>query len=107
MEMTPNEIRASYKAAKYPDDQVKILADLNETTEDEIISVLGGEYNPFAKRRPGRPTKKIEKELPSGNAGVPEVVMSLVIARMETLEKIIQGYEAEYKQLAEFIKGGK
>lgn len=40
MQMTKSEIVADYQAAKDPKKQIGILADLNQTTKAEIVSIL-------------------------------------------------------------------
>jgi len=42
MQMTSGEIITSYKQAKNPGEQIKILAELNDTTIDAITDILAG-----------------------------------------------------------------
>lgn len=56
--MTPAEIVADYKQAKRPAEQIKILADLNSTSEDTIRDILAyGGVEVIAKKR-GRPKQE-------------------------------------------------
>ena len=43
MAMTPSEIATSYRQARNPEAQVKILADLNATTVSNILSILASQ----------------------------------------------------------------
>lgn len=99
MEMTTNEIKTSYKTAKYPEEQIKVLADLNNVSPGEIRKVIGGDLIADAKRRPGRPSRE-----PKGTTS--EYVRRLVEKRMEELEEIIKAFEDEYSELADFLKKG-
>lgn len=51
--MTDGEIRASYRQAKYPKDQIKILAQLNDKSINDIKVVLGlsADKRPEAKEK--------------------------------------------------------
>lgn len=40
MTMTPDEIYASYRDAKYKTEQIRIMAELNSCTQQEIIKIL-------------------------------------------------------------------
>lgn len=96
MEMTPNEIIRNYNAAKHPKMQIDILADLNDTTPEEIKKIIS------AKEEKKEPKKKEEsKRIPMVRS---EYVLSLVVARMDEVEHIIKEYEKEYMELSDFIK---
>ncbi len=43
MQMTEEEIRKSYKQAKHPQRQIRILAELNDCTEEDIEAILNPE----------------------------------------------------------------
>lgn len=100
--MNANEIHRNYLEAKNKKEQIKILADLNCTTKEEIIKVLVdcGEKIEFPKAKPKKPTKP----------DIPEVVFNAITDRMEMLEISMKALEeklnplkAEYKELALFI----
>lgn len=58
--MSAGEIVSSYKQAAKPEEQIRILAELNDCTTDEIREILvqlGVELPKAKKRQPGRPRK--------------------------------------------------
>lgn len=44
MEMTADEIRVRYRQAKSPNEQIKILAELNDCPIGDIAEILGKKY---------------------------------------------------------------
>lgn len=93
MEMSNEEIKRSFRTAKYPASQIKILAELNGVTQREIREVLGDEL----KKNP----EKSKKAKPGTRS---DYVQTVVIARMEEIETAITSYENEYTELADFLK---
>jgi len=57
MEMTNEEICRNYKQAKHRQNQIKILADLNQVSVDEIRQILidGGALRPKLKKETAAP----------------------------------------------------
>lgn len=55
--MTPGEIVTSYRQAANPVDQLRVLADLNVCSKDDIIEVLAAQ-GVEVKKKAGRPRKK-------------------------------------------------
>ena len=51
MQMTVEEIRRSYRQAKYPKQQIHILADLNDCSVDEIEAILNPEEAQAKKKK--------------------------------------------------------
>ena len=100
--MTPDEICRDYRQAKDKKGQIKILADLNCTTKEEIIKVLMdcGEKVELPKTK----SKKQQKQ------DIPESVFNAITDRMEmlnismkALEEKLDPLKAEYKELALYI----
>ena len=52
--MTDEEIRTSYRQAKYPKEQIKILSELTLKTRQEICDILGIDGKGVSKKRPLR-----------------------------------------------------
>lgn len=71
MEMTDNEIRTSYKYAKYPKEQIRILAQLNACSRSKIEMIIFGKNRVRARMR-GRNDVVVDVEEMSKdyNAGV-------------------------------------
>lgn len=63
MDMKPDEIVVRYRQAKHKAEQIKILADLNACTVDDIIRVLvnHGDYAPRALNKVRGDAKKLPK----------------------------------------------
>lgn len=141
MEMTTGEIQRSYRLSKNKNEQISILADLNETTEKEIRRMLKLEEGEKDVRR--KISKKTCSEqvsdgkssVPVRSAGstkaesgvvrknnkaggtrtdkakesdktriqVPKSVIEFAYERLELIEQLIQEYEREYKELADFV----
>lgn len=95
MDMSIEDICRSYREAKNKREQIKILADLNCTSKEEILKVLvdcGEEVPTPAKRK--KPTEK---------PNIPDAVYTAITERMDVLNAVIAETEREYKELAEFI----
>lgn len=84
MDMAEWEIVERYKGAKYPKQQIAILADLNDVTVPEIVEVL---------ERKGAMPKK-EKT-------IPETVYNALLHQMDELDQEIQAIEMELNNLRE------
>lgn len=107
--MSPNEICRSYRQAKNKKEQIKILADLNCTTTEEIEKALVdcGEALP--------PKEKVKsKRAPAQKQSLvmPEAVEELIHQRMDELDKLMKPLEdeleplrREYKEIAAFLMG--
>lgn len=50
--MTDEEIRKSYLTAKYPEEQIQILAELTDRDSDEIRAIIAGESSENLRRKP-------------------------------------------------------
>lgn len=73
MEMTKDEIYKSWREAKDKKDQVKVLADLNLTTQDAIVQILK-EQGADGRLLPRKRKPAEEKEPPKTEAEPVEVV---------------------------------
>ena len=51
MQMTEEEIRRSYKQAKHPQSQIRILAELNDCSVDTIKAILNPEEAQAKKKK--------------------------------------------------------
>lgn len=94
--MTPNEICRNYRQSKDKKEQIKILADLNCTSKDEIIKVLVdcGEMEP-PEEKPKRIVKKKTTSLPE----LTKPVADALFARIDELDKEIKPLEDKRKAL--------
>lgn len=66
--MTANEIRRSYAEAKYPKEQIKILADLNLCKREDIVAIIEHKTDKLPKNNtPKKPQPEVDmkKMLPS------------------------------------------
>ena len=75
MDMKPDEIVVRYRQAKHKAEQIKILADLNACTVDDIIRVLvnHGDYAPRALNKVRGDAKKLPKMAePTAEVQAPE-----------------------------------
>lgn len=52
--MTDEEIRTSYRDAKYPKQQIKILCELTLKSKEEICRIIGEGHETGRKRQTGR-----------------------------------------------------
>lgn len=64
MQMTDKEICKEYREAKNPNNQIKILAELNSTTVENVVEILKANNEPLRKRpynRKAEPVKVFNK----------------------------------------------
>lgn len=88
MQMTAGEIKRSYEEAKNKGRQVRILAELNNCSQDEIRTVLSGED----KRK--QPAIKADQKAMSIDDTV-----NILFARLDELEEQIKPLEEEYRNV--------
>lgn len=108
--MTPTEICREYRMAKDKKEQIKILADENCTTKEEIIKVLvdcGEMEIPSVSPKP-----KAEKKSEVKPLSVPDSVKEVLCNRIDELDKLIKPLEVqlkslkhEYEEIANFLNG--
>ncbi len=98
MNMSVDEICRNYRQAKDKREQIKIIADLNCTSKDEIIKVLVdcGEMEPREIR-----TKKTAKKQA---AELPEPVAHALFARIDELDKLIKPLEDQRNEIDKQMK---
>jgi len=100
--MTAAEIRESYATAKYPEEQLQILAELNLCKKQDIRDIIEGKTDelppPAGKRKRRDPhtyyvsTAKQKEILERHAAGeTPEELAAAYSATVELIEKIIAG----------------
>lgn len=101
--MTPNEICRNYRQAKDKKEQIKILADLNCTSKDEIIKVLvdcGEMEAPKQTSKPKESAKKQTVEIQK----LPEPVAHALFARIDEIDKLIKPLEVQRNELDKQMK---
>ncbi len=95
--MTEHEICREYRAAKYKNQQVGILAQLNSLEEGQVVEILlhGGEkvrYFPFPRG------KRIRRELSD------KEYCCILSKRLEELDQKLAEMEKEYRLIAKIMK---
>lgn len=108
--MIPNEICRDYRLAKNKREQIKILADLNCTSTEEIEKVLvdcGEMAQPKPKKKPAKRTESEPVKMPE----LSDAVADVLFQRMDELDKLIKPLEDElkplrneYTEIATFLK---
>ena len=121
LSMTPHEICESYRTAKDPNKQIKILAQLNCTNTDCIVQILKENNEPLKKRpyqrkepTPYRPYKKeeaVNNTQEAKRAKLPEAVSDAIRRRIAELEetientkKVLENHIGQKKELEDFLK---
>lgn len=121
MEMKPSEILQSYQNAQYKTKQIGILAELNACSKEDIEEILKQMGAELPKRKyqkkeepaaePIRePEKKTWEEPKMEQPGIPELIMNILLEKMEELdaklaniEKEKKQYESQYLEIAKFM----
>lgn len=96
MEMTDKQIIDMYKRSKHPDRQVKILAELNDCTQEEILEILGLKED----KKPTEITKEDPLELWLHNK------IDETDKKIKELEDLYRNYVATLAVLAEYKTTG-
>ena len=116
MTMTDNEICRNYREAKNRPEQIKLLADMNCTTVDEIkkILVAKGELvvAPPKTNRGKKPQEKPKQaEENPKTVAIPDAVMETLAAELDALDMQISLTKAKleplvdrYNEISAFIK---
>ena len=108
MEMTEQEILKSYREAKKPEQQIKILAELNNCEDEDIIKIVG----------PIKPKAKVVKSIEKITFDIPNAVyialmeeitrlngaLSELRIKKDDLEQRIMEYEKARDDIDRFIK---
>lgn len=94
--MTEEEIYKSYKNAKYPKEQIKILSELTLKSKEEIQEIILWQQTLRAKKK-HESEKKAEEECAQ---------RSLIYKRLDELDALITAYTNEYQALAHKLKEG-
>lgn len=116
MEMTNEEIRKNYQEAKSKKTSIKILADLNDCSVEEIKEILGVKTTPKTKN-----TGKSKAEEPKSEEKpkMPKIAFKVLCATLDSLDAKIKYHdiqisehkeqkkaaEQDYMELAEYMKG--
>lgn len=114
MQMSNAEIVGKFNRADNKKNMLKILAELNGCSQDDIREILRKNDIPEADipKKAGRPTTKKQKEVTEvSNTGmhevrkeVPETVKALVNERLESIEKAIKEMINERDELKEYFR---
>lgn len=126
MYMKDNEIVREYREAKDKKEQVKILADMNQSTYDEIVEVLrkkgidvtGVERKKKGKQGTKESTQKkavpVEEQKPALAAeqtpdnplaaGLPEIVKDTITMRMMAETEKMEEYQRQIKECEQNIQ---
>lgn len=88
MQMTAGEIKRSYEEAKNKGRQVRILAELNNCSQDEIHTILSGE-----DKRKQLAIKADQKAMSIDDT------VNILFARLDELEEQIKPLEEEYRNV--------
>ena len=121
LSMTPHEICESYRTAKDPNKQIKILAQLNCTNTDFIVQILKENNEPLKKRpyqrkepTPYRPYKKeeaVNNTQEAKKTELPKAVSDAIRRRIAELEetientkKVLENHIGQKKELEDFLK---
>lgn len=90
MEMTNEEICRNYKQAKHRQNQIKILADLNQVSVDEIRQILidGGALKPKPKKESPAPVTETISNTDVNYAEHLKFLTEYVSTRLEEIEDI-------------------
>lgn len=121
LSMTPHEICESYRTAKDPNKQIKILAQLNCTNTDFIVQILKENNEPLKKRpyqrkepTPYRPYKKeeaVNNTQEAKRSKLPNTVSDAIRRRIAELEetientkKVLENHIGQKKELEDFLK---
>ena len=121
LSMTPHEICESYRTAKDPNKQIKILAQLNCTNTDFIVQILKENNEPLKKRpyqrkepTPYRPYKKeeaVNNTQEAKRTKLPEAVSDAIRRRIAELEEtientkqVLENHIRQKKELEDFLK---
>ena len=108
MEMTEQEILKSYREAKKPEQQIKILAELNNCEDEDIIKIV----------EPIKPKAKVVKSIEKITFDIPNAVyialmeeitrlngaLSKLRIKKDDLEQRIMEYEKARDDIDRFIK---
>lgn len=115
MQMTEDEIYRSYKEAKEPQKQIRILAQLNCCDTDKIKEIIASHGEPVPKRKYTRrqPVKVQPPEKPQAvkKSDLPESVIAALKQKIMFLESDIERYATESEncraradEIREFLK---
>jgi len=94
--MTEEEIYKSYKSAKYPKEQIGILADLTLKRKDEIQEIIIRQQTLRAKKEHANKHLEEREAIKKRN--------ELIFKRLDELDAIITSYTEEYRALVNKLK---
>lgn len=108
--MTEYEICKSYREAKNPNEQVKILAQLNCCSIDDIYMILAANNEPLRKRkynRTGKPAEKVTtkpkaapKKTEKQDDKAPDFIIDLVKREYESVTDELEMRRAQIEELS-------
>lgn len=111
--MTEHEICVSYREAKNPTGQIKILSQLNCCSEKDTMDILERNNEPIRKRTYTPKTKKAQavKELEETKEEIPNFVYAALVDKLHAIDEVISVkkgeitcLEKEYTRLHAWLK---
>lgn len=96
--MTDFEICKSYREAKNPVGQLKILAELNACSQADIEEILKRNNEPLRKRQYKKDAKKVTNK-PVAKGTVPDIIGDTIIREYNKLMNDLEVKKAEVEEL--------
>ena len=96
--MTDFEICKSYREAKNPTGQLKILAELNACSIVDIEEILKRNNEPMRKRQYKKPAKK-ETKKPANKGILPDIISDAIIREYDKVSRELEVKKAEVEEL--------
>lgn len=116
MQMTEKDICKEYRESKNPNEQIKILAELNATTYEHIVEILKANDEPLRKRlytrKKAEPvkvfSKPAKKKAPAKKAKpaakIPDSIKFIIVDRIDALDNKYSALEEKLDDLQNEIK---
>lgn len=97
--MSEREIYLSYKNAKYPKSQIRVLAELNDKSPKDIKEIILRQQTLRAKQKHESEKDDFEECETVGSS------LDLIFKRLDELDALINHYTHEYLSLVNKLKG--
>lgn len=101
--MVASEICKKYNESNNKREMIKVLADMESCTKEDIIELLEINGCEVVRETRGRKAKAKEDVVPEKK--IPVAVANFCYARLEEIESAIRDLENEYKEISDFICG--
>ena len=102
--MTSTEICKEFREAKNQKLQIRILADQNLCSKDEIIKTLMESGEDLSCMKPKKKQQENEEIKVKEPKSLPDLVLEALYEKMEQIDKQIMEKENEYRQIVTFIQ---